>query len=41
VLGQAVGGELQGTQLEALPHVDTFWFAWSTFQPDTGLVTAP
>jgi hypothetical protein len=40
VLGQAVGGELEGTRLEALPHVDTFWFAWSTFQPDTALVTA-
>ena len=40
VLGQAVSGELEGTRLEALPHVDTFWFAWSTFQPDTALVTA-
>jgi len=40
VLGQAVSGELEGTRLEALSHVDTFWFAWSTFQPDTGIVTA-
>jgi hypothetical protein len=41
VLGQAVSGELEGTRLEPLPHVDTFWFAWSTFQPDTELITAP
>ena len=40
VLGQAVSGELEGTQLEPLPHVDTFWFAWSTFHSDTALVTA-
>ena len=40
VLGHAVSGELKGKRLEALSHVDTFWFAWSTFQPDTGLVTA-
>ena len=38
VLGQATSGELEGTQLEPLPHVDTFWFAWSTFQPDTEIV---
>jgi hypothetical protein len=38
VLGQSVSGELEGTRLEALPHVDTFWFAWSTFQPDTEIV---
>ncbi len=35
VLGQAVDGELIGQQLEAVSHVDTFWFAWSTFRPDT------
>ena len=40
VLGRAVSGELEGTRLEALPHVDTFWFAWSTFHSDTALVTA-
>ena len=38
VLGKSVSGELEGSQLEALPHVDTFWFAWSTFQPDTEIV---
>jgi hypothetical protein len=39
VLGHAVDGELAGKQLEPLPHVDTFWFAWSTFHPDTLVVT--
>lgn len=39
LLGEAVAGELAGTQLEAYVHVDTFWFAWSTFRPDTEIVT--
>ena len=38
VLGQAIDGPLAGTQLEALPHVDTFWFAWSAFQPDGAII---
>ncbi len=38
VLGRATDGELVGTQLEQLPHVDTFWFAWSTFRPDSAIV---
>ena len=37
VLGEAVRGQLQGKQLEAVPHIDTFWFAWAAFQPDTRL----
>lgn len=35
VLGTATAGPLAGTQLEALEHVDTFWFAWAAFSPDT------
>jgi hypothetical protein len=35
ILGQSVAGALDGSRLDALPHVDTFWFAWSTFRPDT------
>jgi hypothetical protein len=35
LLGTAVDGPLAGAQLEAVPHVDTFWFAWSAFRPDT------
>jgi hypothetical protein len=39
LLGEAVGGELAGARLDAYVHVDTFWFAWSTFRPDTELIT--
>lgn len=38
ITGQAVDGELAGTQLEKIPHLDTFWFAWATYQPETDLV---
>lgn len=37
--GEAIGGELAGERLRQLPHMDTFWFAWSTYQPDTTLQT--
>ena len=39
VLGEAIDGELTGAQLTPVSHVDTFWFAWSTFQPDTTIIT--
>jgi len=32
LFGEAVEGELAGEQLEPIPHHDTFWFVWSTFQ---------
>ncbi|MEN8041494.1 MAG: DUF3179 domain-containing protein [Actinomycetota bacterium] len=35
--GEAVEGELAGERLEQIPHLDTFWFAWSTYQPETVL----
>lgn len=38
ILGEAVDGPLTGERLEAVPHVDTFWFAWSTYRPGTALV---
>jgi hypothetical protein len=38
VTGDAVDGPLKGEQLESVPHLDTFWFAWSTYQPDTTLI---
>jgi hypothetical protein len=38
LLGEAVDGPLTGTRLRAVAHVDTFWFAWSAFQPDTAIV---
>jgi hypothetical protein len=36
--GRATGGPLAGTQLDAVPHVDTFWFAWAAFRPDTTVI---
>ncbi len=39
ILGRAVAGELAGERLEPYAHVDTFWFAWSTFLPDTDVLT--
>jgi len=41
LLGMAVGGPLVGRQLEPVVHVDTFWFAWSAFQPDTVVAAIP
>ncbi len=35
IFGTAVNGPLAGEQLEAVEHVDTFWFAWAAYQPDT------
>ncbi len=37
--GEAVEGELSGSRLVQVPQLDTFWFVWSTYQPDTTLVT--
>jgi hypothetical protein len=39
ITGTAVSGELAGESLARLPHLDTFWFAWSTYQPETDLVS--
>ena len=39
ITGEAVAGTLSGTQLVRLPHLDTFWFAWATYRPETVLVT--
>ena len=35
ILGQAVEGPLQGTELTPILHGDHFWFAWGAFNPDT------
>lgn len=37
VLGQAVGGPLQGSQLEAVVSVNHFWFSWAAFRPEARL----
>jgi hypothetical protein len=39
LFGEAISGELVGSRLETIPHVDTFWFAWAVFRPDTAVVT--
>jgi hypothetical protein len=38
ITGTATEGELAGTSLDQIHHLDTFWFAWSTYQPETDLV---
>jgi len=38
IAGQAIEGELAGESLERIHHLDTFWFAWSTYQPGTELI---
>lgn len=37
ILGEAVAGPRRGDRLEPITHVDTFWFAWSTFQVDASV----
>ncbi len=38
LFGLSVDGELAGTQLAAVPHLNTFWFAIAAFEPDTLVV---
>jgi hypothetical protein len=38
ILGRAVDGPLTGHRLERVEHLDTFWFAWSSYRPDTILL---
>jgi hypothetical protein len=38
VLGEAVNGPLEGEKLKGVEHVDTFWFAWSSYQPETDIL---
>ncbi len=38
ILGEAVAGPAVGEELERVTHLDTFWFAWSTYRPETELV---
>jgi hypothetical protein len=37
LLGEAVDGPLAGEQLERIVSAEHFWFAWSTFKPETDL----
>jgi hypothetical protein len=38
VLGRAITGPLAGTRLKPAAHVDTFWFSWAAFHPETRVV---
>lgn len=37
VFGHATNGPLTGRDLTRITHVDTFWFAWAAFKPDTSI----
>lgn len=39
VLGQATVDPLLGEQPTPHVHLDTFWFAWDDFHPNSGVVT--
>jgi hypothetical protein len=38
VLGRAISGPLAGRTLTPAEHVDTFWFAWAAFLPNTRVI---
>jgi hypothetical protein len=38
LFGRGLDGPLTGLQLERVTHLDTFWFAWSSYHPDTELL---
>ena len=35
VLGEAVAGEMEGSDLEPVVSIDHFWFSWAAFRPET------
>jgi thiol-disulfide isomerase/thioredoxin len=35
LLGNAVDGPLSGEQLDAIVHINHFWFSWAAFRPET------
>ena len=38
IAGRATSGPLEGSRLQRVEHLDTFWFAWSTYRPGTTLI---
>jgi len=38
IAGIATEGPLEGSRLDRVEHLDTFWFAWSTYRPGTTLI---
>ena len=41
LFGRATAGELAGSRLRPREFVDTFWFAWGTFEPESRIVPPP
>ena len=41
LLGHAVAGAMEGTQLERIVSSEHFWFAWAAFKPDTEVWASP
>ena len=35
ITGEAIDGLERGAWLEPVVHLDTFWFAWQAYRPDT------
>ncbi len=35
ILGRAITGELEGSQLEPVVSINHFWFSWAAFKPET------
>ncbi len=35
IVGKAISGSMEGTELEPVIHQNHFWFAWAVFEPDT------
>jgi hypothetical protein len=40
IFGTATAGPLEGTQLQGVEHLDTFWFAIAAFSPDSTIIGA-
>lgn len=38
--GKAIAGPMQGSELELLPPLPSFWFSWAQFYPETDVFTA-
>jgi hypothetical protein len=36
--GRAVAGPLQGTRLEPVPYLRSYWYAWSAYRPQTRII---
>ena len=34
LVGLAIDGELERTQLEPMVHANDFWFSWAVFKPE-------